>query len=187
MPATDDYLRNLKLMHRVFCGSAVLLLGTTLWMMWADYDDEWRTYQRQAFTYQAERLKARENAVSASPDYKEKVSELAQRIQAADVELVKQHVEVEKLTNQVKAAVGKTSNHLRSLKTERARRDVARANYNLAIRDELVGQDLAKREQAYQTIEASVQTMEVQFGELKFQENLAKGDLTKVTGVRDMS
>jgi cytochrome c551/c552 len=187
MPATDDYLRNLKLMHRVFCGSAVLLLGTTLWMMWADYDDEWRTYQRQAFTYQAERLKARENAVSASPDYKEKVSELAQRIQAADVELVKQHVEVEKLANQVKAAVGKTSNHLRSLKTERARRDVARANYNLAIRDELVGQDLAKREQAYQTIEASVQTMEVQFGELKFQENLAKGDLTKVTGVRDMS
>lgn len=49
MPATDDYLRSPKSMHRVFFASAVLLLAVTLWMMWADYNDEWRTFQRQAF------------------------------------------------------------------------------------------------------------------------------------------
>ena len=48
MPATDDYLRSPKLMHRVFCASALLLLFTTAWMMYADNNDEWRTYQRQA-------------------------------------------------------------------------------------------------------------------------------------------
>ena len=55
MPATDDYLRDLKSMHKVFCVSAVVLLAVTLWMMWADYNDEWRTFQRKAFAYQAER------------------------------------------------------------------------------------------------------------------------------------
>jgi hypothetical protein len=46
MPATDDYLRNIKTMHKVFCLSAVVLLACTVWMMWADYADEWRGYQR---------------------------------------------------------------------------------------------------------------------------------------------
>ena len=50
MPATESYLRNIKSMHQVFCLSAVVLLVCTVWMMWADYDDEWRGYQRKALT-----------------------------------------------------------------------------------------------------------------------------------------
>ena len=80
MPATDDYLRSPKMMHKVFCASSLLLLLTTVWMMWADYNDEWRTYQRRAFTLQAERLKARENQIKAAPEHKAKVEELAGRI-----------------------------------------------------------------------------------------------------------
>ena len=33
MPANEEYLRSPKLMHRVFCGSALLLLLTTTTMM----------------------------------------------------------------------------------------------------------------------------------------------------------
>ena len=79
MPANEEYLRSPKLMHRVFCGSALLLLLTTIWMMWADYNDEWRTYQRKAFHYQAERLKARETTLTADKQHEAKVKELEQK------------------------------------------------------------------------------------------------------------
>ena len=75
MPATDDYLRSPKMMHQVFCASSLLLLFTTVWMMWADYNDEWRTYQRKAFSHQAARLKARENQIKAAPEHKAKVDD----------------------------------------------------------------------------------------------------------------
>ena len=84
MPATDDYLRSPKMMHQVFCASSLLLLLTTVWMMWADYNDEWRTYQRKAFSHQAARLKTRENQIKAAPEHKAKVEELAGRIDSAE-------------------------------------------------------------------------------------------------------
>jgi len=185
MPATDDYLRSPKMMHRVFCASSLLLLFTTVWMMWADYNDEWRTYQRQAFTHQAARLKARENQIKAAPEHKAKVEELAGRIDSAKKELATKQSEEKSLTEKVRSAGDKASNHLRALKNERAKRDVARADYNLAIRDNLKGEALEKRTIDYNTIEAAVQTMESQYAEFKLAVDTAKVELAKVTGERD--
>ena len=52
----------------LFAILAIVLFFVTLWMMWADYNDEWRTFQRQAFTYQAERDKDRDNVNLAVDD-----------------------------------------------------------------------------------------------------------------------
>ena len=94
MPANEEYLRSPKLMHRIFCGSALLLLLVTMWMMWADYNDEWRTYQRNAFQYQAERLKAREATLKADAAHQARLEELA-----------KQKVEAEQITSERLAAL----------------------------------------------------------------------------------
>ena len=185
MPATDDYLRSPKMMHRVFCASSLLLLFTTVWMMWADYNDEWRTYQRQAFTHQATRLKARENQIKAAPEHKARVEELAVRIDSAQKELATKHSAEKSLTEKVRSASDKALNHLRTLKNERAKRDVARADYNLAIRDNLTGVALEKRTADYNSIETAVQTMEAQYAEFKLAVDTAKVDLAKVTGERD--
>ena len=90
MPATDDYLRSPKTMHQVFFASAVLLLAVTLWMMWADYNDEWRTFQRRAFAFQAQRDEAREAKIKNDPDFKKNVEALKQKVDAA-AESVKTH------------------------------------------------------------------------------------------------
>ena len=45
MPATEKNWRDLKMMHVVFAISAFALLGTTLWMMAADHEDQWRGFQ----------------------------------------------------------------------------------------------------------------------------------------------
>ena len=185
MPATDDYLRSPKLMHRVCCASALLLLFTTVWMMYADNNDEWRTYQRQAFTYQGERLRSREAAEKAAPEHKQNVAELEAKIKAAEAELVKRDVEVKSLTKNAKDASDTSANFLRTLKVQRAKRDVARANYNLAIRDNLQGEDLKRRTNEYTVIGAAVSQMESDNAENRLKLDSAKARLSAVTGERD--
>ena len=185
MPATDDYLRSPKLMHRVFCASALLLLFTTVWMMYADNNDEWRTYQRQAFKYQGDRIRSREAAEKAAPEHKQNVAELEARIKKAEAELAKRGDEAKTLTLAAKAASDKSANHLRDLKVLRAKRDVARANYNLAIRDNLHGDDLKQVIQEYEDIEADVSKMESDNAENKLKLDVAKASLSAVTGERD--
>ena len=185
MPATDDYLRSPKAMHRVFCASALLLLFTTVWMMYADNNDEWRTYQRRAFTYQADRIRAKEESAKAAPEHQASVAELVSRINAADAELKQHQDEVKSLTKAVKDASDQAANHLRDLKVQRARRDVARANYNLAIRDNLEGVELQLKTDKYKTIEAAVSVMETENSEKRLKLDAAKASLGVVTGVRD--
>lgn len=250
MPANEEYLRSPKLMHRVFCGSALLLLLITICMMWADYNDEWRTYQRKAFHYQAERLKAREATLTADKQHEAKVKELEQKKAdavkhtaeqlAALSELHSKFEEIDKdkdgkisyedIPEEIEAKSGKQkfrellkgdfdrvaslnlgskekleltladfptesarkkavqvardkeSNHLRELKLERAKRDVARADYNLGVRD---GLDLKGLEKRFADAEARVQKMEVEFAELKLQTIEAKMSLAVITGALD--
>ena len=91
MPATDDYVRKPKSMHQVFCASAVLLFFVTIWMMWADYNDEWRTFQRQAFIDQAQRTESKEKKIKDDPAFQRNVAELEQKVKQA--EETKQHDE----------------------------------------------------------------------------------------------
>src|SRR5260370_1329604 len=56
MPATEDVWRNLRTMHVVSAASAFALLASTLWMMKADYADEWRGIQDKTYKLQAEQL-----------------------------------------------------------------------------------------------------------------------------------
>ena len=185
MPATDDYLRSPKMMHRVFCASALLLLFTTVWMMYADNNDEWRTYQRQAFKYQADRIRSREDTEKSAPEHKQSVADLEARIKAAEADLDRRQGEVGLLAKAAKDAGSDSANHLRVLKVQRAKRDVARANYNLAVRDDLQGAALKQRTDEYTTIEAAVSKMESENAELKLKLDGAKSGLSAVTGERD--
>ncbi|MCH2128997.1 MAG: c-type cytochrome [Pirellulaceae bacterium] len=47
MPATEDTLRNQRLMHAIFGASSMILLFATIWMFAADHSREWKGYQRK--------------------------------------------------------------------------------------------------------------------------------------------
>src|SRR5688572_21688237 len=47
MPATEQTWRDSRLMHVIFGISALAMLGTTIWMLAADHDREWKDYQRE--------------------------------------------------------------------------------------------------------------------------------------------
>ncbi len=187
MPANEEYLRSPKLMHQIFCGSALLLLLVTVWMMWSDYNDEWRSYQRQAFKFQAERLKGREKSLETDPAHVAKVAETEARIKEAQEGLVAVASDEASRKAEVQKAADAENNHLRALKLERAKRDVARADYNLGIRDSLPAGPQGELESKYKNAEAKVAEMEVQYAELKQATVDAKARLSEVTGKRDQA
>ena len=47
MPATEETLRNQRLMHAIFGASSMILLFATIWMFAADHSREWKGYQRK--------------------------------------------------------------------------------------------------------------------------------------------
>ena len=53
MPVPTETLWNLKKANLWFALSGLALMGSTLWMLWDDYDRDWRTYQRDYFRLQA--------------------------------------------------------------------------------------------------------------------------------------
>lgn len=187
MPANEEYLRSPKMMHRVFCGSALLLLAVTVWMMQADFGDEWRAYQRESFKIQGTRLAAREKSMEKNPIHEEKVEEAIKRRDSAKAELEKIHGEVRTLEDAVRVARDNEANHLRALKLERARRDVARANYNLGVRDDLPAAELGALQGKYKEISDKVDGMEIKFAELKQATVDAKAKLSEKTGARDQA
>ena len=183
MPATDDYLRSPKLMHRVFCASAVLLLAVTVWMMWADYNDEWRTYQRQAFSLQAKRDRAREARIVNDPAFKSNVQTVTEQVDEATDQLKAHDQELATLGKTAKAAKEKLDNHMRALKLRRAERDVARANYNLGVRDNVP--QLKSLEAQFSSIESEVKIKEAEFVQLAYESDIAKSQVNALTAERD--
>src|SRR5215471_8421293 len=47
MPATESTWRGMKSMHAVFGVASVAMLVTTVWMLAADHNRQWKNYQRQ--------------------------------------------------------------------------------------------------------------------------------------------
>src|SRR3974390_1034950 len=86
MPATEDVWRNLRKMRVVSAASAFALLASTMWMMQADYADEWRGIQRTAFKLQAEQLNddIRDLLALNNDEFAKKEAELKEKVDAAD-------------------------------------------------------------------------------------------------------
>jgi hypothetical protein len=94
MPATEQTWRELKLMHVIFGLSSLAMLGTTVWMLYADYSRGWKGYQaisqRVDTWYTKARITETQNAEF----------EAARREKAADLERAVAKVPPRKLLDQ---------------------------------------------------------------------------------------
>lgn len=187
MPANEEYLRSPKQMHRVFFGSAILLLMVTMWMMWSDYHDEWRGHQDVMKELQGQMLEKRVNQMKTAPQHlanekkiEEKVAEAKQEVSGAAIE-----EEIKQRRAAARDAAIAEENFLRALKVQRATRDVARANYNLGIRDNIP--NLKARFDEYDSAEKKTADMEIQYAELKDATVEAKKRVSELTGRLDQA
>lgn len=188
MPATDKNWRDLKSMHLIFAISGLVLFGSVIWMMAKDHDREWRHYQAEFQSKDAELIKEKEQAIE-SPEYEAKQKELGDAVTAAEQaeksvqgEVNSLQVEVDKLTGQFQISD-------RNTKFERAKRDVARANYDIGVRDSLPKEEMADLKQKFDKEEAEVARLEAELLKVTTDLNEVKAKLAEklkpVTDAKD--
>ncbi len=187
MPATDDYLRDPKFMHKVFCVSAVALFLATVWMMWADYADEWRTYQRQALAFIAAKDRARIAQIEAAPEHQAELAAAKEQIKLARQELEKRHADVAAVEADVTQLAQQNAATMRELRLARAVRDVDRASYGLTIRDSAPADEQAGALEKFRQAEEAAQQLEIRNAEEALALHTARTKLTDLTGARDQA
>jgi len=181
MPATDKFVHDLKKVHVVFAVSAFALLAVTIWMMAADHNDPWRPIQKKGFNLDAERT-SREIDLAKDDEFLTKQQQLEQQRAAADDSLEAIQTQVDDLTAQFDEAdrlFGVAEAH------EKERREylgVARANYDIGVRDNLPATELERLKQKFNAEQDQVDVLALQTERRQTDRNealQALGDLTK--------
>ncbi|HLQ43950.1 MAG TPA: hypothetical protein VK137_04410, partial [Planctomycetaceae bacterium] len=188
MPATEDYLRSLPRMHRWFAVSMVVLFASTLLMMYFDHHDEWRDYQRQFFKLDAEKVVAEETQRKAElgggdPDkgYQAKLGELRAARDQKQAELDQKASDLSNLEQEFKQLNHEYDLEMRVVRETRAFRDVARANFDLGIRDQLPDGPLGQLKSKFDALQANVIDLENELDRRDAKRNDAAAKLKDAT------
>lgn len=184
MPANEEVWRSPKTMHGVFAVSSFALLAATLWMMKADYADEWRPIQRTNFKLKERQLDADIAALSTA-EFESRLKELEAAHTSADAALAEQKEKVKAARDTVNGLDGRFQLLTRQVKFKRAERDVARANLDLKVRDGLLGAALKPWQQAFDKEQKSVDDMELQLQKLQAEFDAARSSLAEITRDHD--
>ncbi len=175
MPATEDYLRPLPKMHRWFAVSMIVLFLSTLLMMYFDHHDEWRAYQHEFFKLESDKIVAEENAekakltgVISSGDAKSqaKLEKAYQDKLAALKEVRKQAAKsgenLADLEKEVKKLGNDYSMQMRDIRDTRAFRDVARARFDLGVRDQVTDDQQRELKATFDELQSKVAGLEAE-------------------------
>ncbi|MGQ0634677.1 MAG: hypothetical protein ACT4QC_08705 [Planctomycetaceae bacterium] len=184
MPATENVWRNLRTMHIVFAVSAVAMFAATLWMMQADYDDEWRPTQRVGFKLQAEQVRQEERALRTT-DFEAQEQELQRQIDAAKEKLKHEDQAKKEAQADVNGLDAEFQKLNREVKFQRAERDKARADLDLQVRDGTMGTALRPWLEAFDTQQTKTTDLETRLQELQGRFDAAKARFAELTKVRD--
>ncbi|MCA9047998.1 MAG: c-type cytochrome [Planctomycetaceae bacterium] len=153
MPATEHFFRNQNKLHLIFAVSCVALFVSVILMMVDDYADPWRGYQAKNFELQTA---AREQEIKDLQNEKYQEEKAALEKQQADVD--SRLGPLSELRDQIaeeRATSGRLVEQLTlRLKNEGAERDEARADFDLAIRDDLPHEYKARLEGLFHTAQA---------------------------------
>ncbi|MCA9097612.1 MAG: c-type cytochrome, partial [Planctomycetaceae bacterium] len=162
----------------IFAISGLTLFGSVLWMMAKDHDREWRHYQAEFQLQDAEQMEAKKHAIE-SPEYQQKLKELEDAKKAALEASKTNSKEIAALQSEVDKLTGHFQISDRNTKFERAKRDVARADYDLGIRDNLPKPEMEARKKKFDDIETEVAKLEAELLKITTDLNDAKAKLAE--------
>ncbi len=184
MPATEDVWRNLRKLHVVSAASAFALLAATLWMMQADYADEWRGIQRIATEEEVDQIDS-DLAGLTTEEFKAREKELRGKRDQAEAELKNQKELVDAEQKKVDHLNGLMQNLTRDVKFQRAQVDADRATLDLQVRDGVLGKGLRPAQEQFEKSQGVVFKLDLELQELQARFDEAKAALAKVTKPRD--
>lgn len=143
MPASEEFWRSLPRMHQVFAGSAIILLGATLLMMYKDESRSWKQIQVEAEKFRLQRIEEERQRFNDA-EYQAAVESLQGQADALRAEWRNRSDEIRALEAEMKKLLGRVELLKASSKTKNAERDKARADYDIAVRDQVPSAELAQ-------------------------------------------
>lgn len=176
MPATEAYWRNLKKMHVWFALSAVALLAVTLWMMGKDHGREYFEYQRNFYELQALKAEAKITAIETEA-FEAEVRRLEKVRDEAKRTIDEREDEIKPLRDDYDKAQLEFSLAELELKLRKSKRDVAKANHGLAVRDEKSAETLHNLHEEYEELQKAVDEQQIKVEVLKAVRDTAKAKL----------
>jgi mono/diheme cytochrome c family protein len=190
MPATDQYLRNIKKVHVVFCLSAFAFAASTALMLHLDHKDEWRGYQStfddiETAGAQAARDIAAVEAGGSVEEYQAGRDELKVKIDELDKQLKGSSQQYSELSETVNESARLYDLKVRDIRFKRAARDVARADRDIGVRDVVSTDEMARLQAAFDSKLAVVVELERQSEVLETQYRTEQKQLDEVTSGRD--
>ena len=180
MPATEDNFRNLRTMHVVSAASAFALLAATLWMMQADYADEWRGIQKTAYKLQAQQLDDDKSSLTDA-QFEKKEKELHANVDQAKKRIDENKAAVDEAQKEVDHLDGQFQKLSRNVKFERAEKDKVSADRDLEIRDGKLGESLKPATRKYDEVKVRVDNLELELQDLQAKFDKAKEKLAELT------
>ena len=176
MPATEAYWRNLKKMHVWFALSAVALLVVTICMMAKDHNREYFEYQRKFYELQALKAEAKITAIETEA-FAADIKRLESVRDEAKRKIDEREDVIAPLREEYDKAQLAFSLAELELKLRKSKRDVAKANHGLAVRDEKSAETLHSLHGEYATLQKAVDDQQVKVEELKAERDTAKAKL----------
>ena len=181
MPATDKTRYNIKRLHVIFAVSGLILLVSTLWMLKADHQREWKQYQRKARTIDLRMTDWRQlqQQTEAISNARQQIEERLTKARGASLDaslleefylLSKQQLtepSEAKLSAAIAAAKQAEAILLGKLKFRRADLDKAKADLGLAIRDGLSQDRQAQLQVEIDVVQVDVDAKTVDYDKSK--------------------
>ncbi|MBX3441839.1 MAG: hypothetical protein KF774_05490 [Planctomyces sp.] len=199
MPATEQIWRPLSSMHRVFACSAVALLAATLLMMAKDERRDWRRHQSRADELRIEKLERELDEMSSAEFLAEEADRKARLEQAeAALQAPETQERLRTLDRRRADLQGQVDVLSRDAKFKNAERDVARANLDLHVRDQVDDAQLRsslatfnaesqiaqERAQKLQQVQAELRDVQNELAEIYAARDEAQKDLNRLYGER---
>ncbi|HUG19212.1 MAG TPA: c-type cytochrome, partial [Planctomycetaceae bacterium] len=184
MPATDEYVRSPKQMHRIFALSTVLMFIAFLWMMVADHADEWRDYQTVFNDINVARLE-QDQAQFDSQDFQAQSAALKAEMEAAEKAVESNKSAIDELQSRIKQAELASNLAEREVKNRRAFRDEARANYDLGVTNHAAESKLASLMARFEELQSVTDEFELDTERKKAVLDDLKSQLAEATKSRD--
>ncbi|MGZ0171687.1 MAG: hypothetical protein ACKVHE_19260, partial [Planctomycetales bacterium] len=208
MPATDQYLRNIKKVHVVFCLSVIAFAVSTALMLYLDHNDEWRRYQSDFDAIEtavardaikaASKTAAIESGFVVDEDdkdedidsksvafYEARNAELDEKIGQINSQLTTSNRGYDESNDTVAESARLYDLKGREVRFKRADRDVAKANWDLGIRDSVPDDDMDQLQVTFEAARGVVDALELEWEQLETEYRGKQKQLNEITADRD--
>jgi cytochrome c551/c552 len=166
-------------MHAWFAGTSFLLFASVLWMMERDYADEWRPIQTTNALLKAEQIEADLRKMQTD-EFKAESAKLKEQAEQAAAEAKTKADDIARAEKELAAFDGELTLATRNVKFKRAERDKARADLDLAVRDERSADVLAALQRIFDAKQDEVNRMERDAALLEDKANVVRNELSSL-------